>query len=128
MVQRNTISVEGKLSGQVVINELIRNMELGQFEMGYSVLLPCVFSLYLHPEDYARLEGVFELIAEDARPKQFLVRLEVRRVRNPRRHVVGADAHHDRAGFGHAVVEAEHAASYFCPCGARAARGTPGPR
>jgi len=67
MAERHTISVEGKLSGQVVINELIRNMEIGQFEMGYSVLLPCVFSLYLHPEDYARLEGVFELIAEDAR-------------------------------------------------------------
>ena len=28
---------------------------------------PCVFSLYLHPDDHARLEGVFELIAEDAR-------------------------------------------------------------
>ena len=63
MAERHTISVEGKLSGQVVINELIRNMELGQFEMGYSVLLPCVFSLYLHPDDYARLAGVFDLIA-----------------------------------------------------------------
>lgn len=56
-----------KLSGQAIINELSRNMELGQFEMGYSVLLPCVFSLYLHPEDYARLEGVFDLIVEDAK-------------------------------------------------------------
>jgi hypothetical protein len=59
--------LEGKVTGQAIINELIRNMELGQFEMGYSVLLPCVFSLYLHPDDYARLEGVFDLIVDDAK-------------------------------------------------------------
>jgi hypothetical protein len=58
---------ENKLSGQAIIHELIRNMELGQFEMGYSVLLPCVFSLYLNPDDYARLEGVFDLILDDAK-------------------------------------------------------------
>lgn len=57
----------GKLSGQSVISELLRNMELGRFELAYSVLLPCVFSVYLHPEDYARLSGVFPLIADDAR-------------------------------------------------------------
>jgi hypothetical protein len=58
---------QGKISGRIIIDQLIRNMELGQFEMGYSVLLPCVFSLYLHPDDYARLEGVFDLIVEDAK-------------------------------------------------------------
>jgi hypothetical protein len=42
-------------------------MELGQFEMNYSVLLPCIFSLYLNPDDYARLAGVLDLIAEDAK-------------------------------------------------------------
>jgi hypothetical protein len=56
-----------KLSGQTVVGELIRNMELGRFELAYSVLLPCVFSVYLHPEDHARLGGVFPLITEDAR-------------------------------------------------------------
>ena len=67
MAQKDTGPPEGKLSGQVIINELIRNMELGRFEMGYSVLLPCVFSLYLHPEEHARLAGVFDLITEDAK-------------------------------------------------------------
>jgi hypothetical protein len=42
-------------------------MELGRFELAYSVLLPCVFSVYLHPDDHARLSGVFPLIVEDAR-------------------------------------------------------------
>jgi hypothetical protein len=67
MAQRDVMPLAGKLSGQAIINELIRNMELGQFEMGYSVLLPCVFSLYLHPDDHARLAGVFDLIVEDAK-------------------------------------------------------------
>ncbi len=57
----------GKLSGQSVIGELLRNMELGRFDLAYSVLLPCVFSVYLNPEDHARLSGVFGLIADDAR-------------------------------------------------------------
>ena len=56
-----------RINGQVIIDELIRNMELGQFEMAYSVLLPCIFSIFLHPEDHARLAGVHELIIEDAR-------------------------------------------------------------
>src|SRR5450755_3085250 len=58
---------QGKISGRIIIEQLIRNMELGQFEMAYSVLLPCIFSLYLHPDDYTRLTGVLDLIREDAR-------------------------------------------------------------
>jgi hypothetical protein len=56
-----------KLDGQVIISELLRNMELGRFEMAYSTLLPCLFRVYLHPDDYSRLQGVLGLIAEDAR-------------------------------------------------------------
>lgn len=56
-----------KLSGQTVVGELMRNMELGRFELAYSVLFPCVFSVYLHPEDHARLSGVFALVTDDAR-------------------------------------------------------------
>ncbi len=58
---------QGKISGRIIIDQLIRNMELGQFEMGFSILTPCIFSLYLHPDDYTRLTGVFELIREDAK-------------------------------------------------------------
>jgi hypothetical protein len=56
-----------RLNGPAIIGELLRNMELGQFEMNYSVLLPCVFSIYLHPEDYSRLAGVLDLIVDDAK-------------------------------------------------------------
>ena len=58
---------QGRITGKIIIEQLLRNLELGQFEMGYSVLVPCIFSLYLHPDDYARLTGVFDLIREDAR-------------------------------------------------------------
>ena len=42
-------------------------MELGRFEMGYSVLVPCIFSLYLHPDDYSRLTAILDLIRADAK-------------------------------------------------------------
>src|SRR5436190_2285281 len=60
-------SDESMLSGQTISSELIRNMEQGRFELAYTVLLPCTFSIYLNPEDHARLAGVFDLIAEDAK-------------------------------------------------------------
>jgi hypothetical protein len=56
-----------RISGQTIIDELIRNMEAGRLEMAYTVLLPCLFSVYLHPEDHARLASVQELIREDAK-------------------------------------------------------------
>jgi hypothetical protein len=58
---------ETRLSGQIIVDQLLRNMQVGQFEMAYSVLLPCIFTVYLHPEDHARLAGIFELIVEDAK-------------------------------------------------------------
>ena len=67
MAQGSPNLTDTRLSGQTIIEQLIRNMELGRFEMAYSVLLPCLFDVYLHPEDHARLSGVFDLIAEDAK-------------------------------------------------------------
>src|SRR6266550_658987 len=60
-------SDDGMLSGQTISSELMRNMEQGRLELAYTVLLPCTFSIYLNPEDHARLSGVFDLIADDAR-------------------------------------------------------------
>ncbi|MEO8126294.1 MAG: FHA domain-containing protein [Bryobacteraceae bacterium] len=61
------ISGEARLNGESIVEQLIRNMELGRFEMAYTVLFPCVFDVYLHPEDHARLGGIFGLIIEDAK-------------------------------------------------------------
>ncbi len=67
MAQGSQQLSDSKLSGKLIIGELLRNMELGRFEMSYTVLLPCVFTIYLNPEDHASLKGVFGLIIEDAR-------------------------------------------------------------
>ena len=66
-MQTGNKPLQSRVSGQTIIDELIRNMEFGRLEMGYSILLPCIFSVYLHPDDYARLIPVQELIREDAR-------------------------------------------------------------
>ena len=63
----STKSPQTRISGQTIIDELVRNMELGRLEMAYTVLLPCIFSVYLHPDDYARLRGVQDIVREDAR-------------------------------------------------------------
>jgi hypothetical protein len=67
MPQTGTKFPQTRISGQIIIDEVIRNMELGRLEMGYSILLPCIFSIYLHPDDYARIAGVQEIIKEDAK-------------------------------------------------------------
>jgi len=67
MAHSGTKRPPARISGQIIIDELVRNMELGQLELGYSILLPCLFSIYLHPDDYDRLIGVQDLIKEDAR-------------------------------------------------------------
>lgn len=67
LAQQKSGLVEAKLSGNIVVGELIRNMELGRFEMTYTVLLPCVFTVYLNPADHATLSGVFNFILDDAR-------------------------------------------------------------
>lgn len=58
---------ETRLSGSVIIGELIRNMELGRFEMAFTVLMPCSFTVYLNPADHGMLSGVFDMVVEDAR-------------------------------------------------------------
>src|SRR5215467_11864631 len=42
-------------------------MELGLLELGYSILVPCVFSVYLHPDDFVRVTSVQDILKEDAR-------------------------------------------------------------
>jgi len=67
MARHETDQAPAKISGRIILEQIIRNAELGQFEMGYSILVPCIFSIYLHPEDYVRLSTVQDLIKDDAR-------------------------------------------------------------
>jgi hypothetical protein len=67
MAQRELEQAPARISGRTILDQLIRNCEMGHFEMGYSILLPCIFNIYLHPDDYARLRSVQDLIKDDAR-------------------------------------------------------------
>jgi hypothetical protein len=67
VTQRGLTRSPAHIGGQTIIDQVLRNAEAGQFELGYTVLLPCIFNLYLHPDDYARLSGIFAHIREDAR-------------------------------------------------------------
>jgi len=67
MAQSGTAQSPPRISGQIIIDQLIRNMELGRLELGYSILVPCIFSVYLHPDDFTRVASVQDLIKEDAR-------------------------------------------------------------
>jgi hypothetical protein len=52
--------------GAQVIDELIRNLEAGRLELGYSILLPSLFSVYLHADDYTAIEPVANTIRAGA--------------------------------------------------------------
>ena len=67
MTQRGLTRTPAHIGGQTIIDQVLRNAEAAQFELGYTVLLPCIFNLYLHPDDYARLKGIFAHIRDDAR-------------------------------------------------------------
>jgi len=67
LTQRGLTQPPVSLGGRTIIDQVLRNAEAGQFELGYTVLLPATFNLYLHPVDYDRLSGIFPHIRDDAR-------------------------------------------------------------
>src|ERR1700734_532613 len=42
-------SVASQITGDDIISELIRNADAGAFKVRYTVLVPCIFNVYLHP-------------------------------------------------------------------------------
>ena len=50
-----------------IIAEILRNAEAGQFRMRRSVVIPCVYHLYLHQADYDLIRPVFKALREEAR-------------------------------------------------------------
>jgi FHA domain len=67
VTQRGLTQSPANLSGKTIIDQVLRNAEAGKFELGYTILLPSIFNLYLHPDDYVRLSGIFPHIRDDAR-------------------------------------------------------------
>jgi hypothetical protein len=56
-----------RVTGKDIILDIVENMRSYREELLYSSVVPSSFEVHLHPDDYARLEGIFPTIATEAR-------------------------------------------------------------
>lgn len=61
-----TEGVANQITGDEIISELIRNADAGLFKVRYTILVPCIFNVYLHPRDHELIKPIVELIEEEA--------------------------------------------------------------
>jgi hypothetical protein len=57
----------GRIQGDDLIGEVLRNMEEGVFRIGGKSLVPSVYRIYLHPTDYEPFRHVLPFIAGEIR-------------------------------------------------------------
>jgi hypothetical protein len=60
-------TTERRITGDDIISELIRNLESGAFKVRYTTLVPCIFNVYLHPDDFEQIKPVAEFVRAEAR-------------------------------------------------------------
>ena len=58
--------VASQITGDDIISELIRNADAGWFKVRFTILVPCIFNVYLHPRDHELIKPIEELIQEEA--------------------------------------------------------------
>ncbi|HUS04674.1 MAG TPA: FHA domain-containing protein [Bryobacteraceae bacterium] len=56
-----------QITGDDIISELLRNLDAGAFKIRYTSLVPCVFNVYLHPEDYDIIHPIADFIRTEAK-------------------------------------------------------------
>lgn len=54
-------------TGREIILEIVRAMRANVEPLLYSTIAPARFFVYLHPDDYRRLEGILPLVVDEAR-------------------------------------------------------------
>lgn len=59
--------MEDFASGREIILEVLKNMRLQGEELLYSTIVPTSYEIYLHPDDYQRLEGVLPQVVAQAK-------------------------------------------------------------
>lgn len=55
------------LTGDDIISELIRNIDVGLFRVGHTVLLPCRFNVYLHEQDFDLIHPIAQVVRREAK-------------------------------------------------------------
>jgi hypothetical protein len=61
------MQIADRATGKDIILDIVENMRAYREELLYSSVVPTSFEVHLHPDDYARLEGIFPAIAAEAR-------------------------------------------------------------
>lgn len=55
-----------QVTGQAIIEEIINNMHQGLEPLHNTTLVPSIFNVHLHPEDYERLQAILPVITREA--------------------------------------------------------------
>ncbi len=55
------------LTGDDIISELIRNVDVGSFKVGQTVLVPCRFNVYLHEQDFELIHPIAQVVRREAK-------------------------------------------------------------
>ena len=63
----STPAVRRPATARDIILEVVRNMREGLEPLHYSSLPPSIYHVYLHPEDFERLRGIFPRMLEETR-------------------------------------------------------------
>lgn len=62
-----TPTAEPRINGDDILSEIVRNMEDGLFPIRYTTLVPSVFRIYLHPDDYEPIRGAVPFLTAEVR-------------------------------------------------------------
>jgi hypothetical protein len=60
-------TAEPRITGEDILSEVVRNMEAGLFRIRYTTLVPSIFRVYLHPDDYEPIRGAVPFLAGEIR-------------------------------------------------------------
>ena len=63
----STPAVRRPATARDIILEVVRNMREGLEPLHYTTLPPAIYHVYLHPEDFERLRGIFPRMQEETR-------------------------------------------------------------
>lgn len=56
-----------QITGDDIIAELIRNLEVGAFKVRHTILVPCAFNVYLSSEDYELIHPIADFVRNEAK-------------------------------------------------------------
>ncbi|MBI3278660.1 MAG: FHA domain-containing protein [Acidobacteria bacterium] len=78
-----------RLAGDEIIYELLRNVDSGIFRIRHTALLPCVFNVHLHRDDYEQIRPILSIVTSEA-GKALAERLEQLNAQSERPGIVKA--------------------------------------